>query len=219
MTRTVALHTNFDIALNEVANVLSCDGVAIFPTETVYGIGALVLGQNDPAVGRIYAIKQRPHTMPLPVLVRDISWLEWFAPHAPGYAHALAEKFWPGALTLIVPVSENASTLCATSSDGTIGLRCPDSDFMQALLAKTEVPLYATSANSHGKPSPCNAFELEPSVCEAADIIVDGGACPVGIASTIVDCTSENPRIVRKGEISWEAIEAAVQEYERTHLA
>jgi len=212
VTRKVHIRDNFDAAVNEAATVLACDGVAIFPTETVYGIGALALGQEDPAVQRIYHIKDRPESMPLPVLIHDISWLDWFAPEAPAYARALAERYWPGPLTLIVQVSEEASALCSTSSDGTIGVRCPRNEYMQALLAKTKVPIYATSANSHGKPSPKSADELESQLYEAADIVIDGGVCVGGVASTVVRCTGVGPEIVRLGEITEADLNDAIQQ-------
>lgn len=212
MTRKIYIKDHFDVAVNEAANILACDGVAIFPTETVYGIGALALGQDDPAVQRIYQIKDRPQSMPLPVLIHDISWLDWFAPQAPAYARVLAQKFWPGALTLIVSVSEQARALCSTSSDGSIGVRCPNNEFMQALLAKTEMPIYATSANSHGEPSPKSADELEERLYEAADIVIDGGPCTGGVPSTVVRCTGNSPEIVRRGALDPSVLMAAIQE-------
>lgn len=198
-------------SLETLAQALQNGGVAVFPTETVYGIGALARENNSTAVARVYDIKQRPTSMPLPVLVQGADWLERFAPRAPQYARALARAFWPGALTLIVEVDESVAAFADTSADGTIGLRSPNHPFILALLERLDAPLYATSANSHGMPSPASFDALEQRVLDAVDIAVDGGACQDGQASTVVSCLGAEPEIVREGSITRAMIEDAIK--------
>lgn len=198
-------------SLETLALTLESGGVAVFPTETVYGIGALACENNGAAIARIYDIKKRPSSMPLPVLVHDADWLERFAPRAPQYASALARAFWPGALTLIVEVDESVAAFADTSADGTIGLRSPNHTFILELLEHLDAPLYATSANSHGMPSPASFDALEQRVLEAVDIVVDGGACQDGQASTVVSCLGAEPEIVREGSITRAMIEDAIK--------
>lgn len=198
-------------SIEALAKTLESGGVAVFPTETVYGIGALASEHNSAAVRRIYDIKQRPTSLPLPVLVQSVDWLERFAPQAPQYAHALARSFWPGALTLIVEVDEGVAACADTSADGTIGLRCPNHPFILALLKRLHAPLYATSANSHGMPSPVSFDMLEPRVLDAVDIAVRGGACQDGQASTVVSCLGSQPEILREGSITRTMIESAIK--------
>ena len=190
-----------------MADALREGGVVVFPTETVYGIGCLVSPANTQAKQRVYTIKQRPLEMPLPLLIGDSTWIERFAPQAPDYAQKLAQAFWPGALTLILKVSDEAARTFGAASDGTLALRCPDHAFIRAVLNELNAPMYATSANTHGAPSPATAHALEQCITDAADLIVDGGPCSVGRPSTIVDCTGAKPLVVREGEISQEDIE------------
>ena len=219
---TLAETSQEDAVAAEVVQCLQHDGVAVLPTETVYGICAQAgLGASGevredadvsvcPAAQRIYAIKERPHSLPLPLLVADTSWLKTLAPQTPTYALELAQAFWPGALTLIVRVTPEAARSFGTSVDQTIGIRCPQYPFVKAVLDKLGTPLFATSANTHGNPSPLAAGQLEIALCNQADIIVDGGTCAVGTASTVVLCTGDRPLIVRSGEITQEDIERAL---------
>lgn len=190
-----------------MVEVLRADGVVVFPTETVYGIGSLARGGQTAAKQRVYEIKERPLDMPLPVLIADASWLERFSSDISEYAHELARAFWPGALTLVVRISQEAAHAWGTAPDGTLAIRCPDNVFVRAVLRSLNAPIYATSANTHGAPSPVVAASLEQRIIQAADLVIDGGACNVGRPSTIVDCTGPAPLILREGEITQENIE------------
>lgn len=193
-----------------MADVLCKDGVVVFPTETVYGIGSLASSNHTSAKRRVYEIKERPLDMPLPLLIADETWLDRIAPYVPEYARRLARTFWPGALTLVVHVSAEVERAYGAAPDGTLALRCPDNDFVRAVLRTLDAPFYATSANTHGAPSPSSAENLEQRIIEAADLVIDGGPCSIGSPSTIVSCIGVKPLVLREGEISQEDIERAL---------
>ncbi|MBQ6395270.1 MAG: threonylcarbamoyl-AMP synthase [Atopobiaceae bacterium] len=193
-------------ALERAASILANDGVVVIPTDSVYGIACAATPDN-PAHERIFAIKRRDRSQTLPLLV-DGRALESLAEDVPDWAHGLAERYWPGALTLVVRAS-SAVPREYLAEDGTIALRMPDSELVLDLISRLGVPLATTSANIHGAPAAASSSGLDARVVSAADLTLDSGSAPIGIASTIVDCTGEHPRILREGAISKKDILAA----------
>lgn len=192
-------------AMGEAAAVLRAGGLAAFPTETVYGLGARA---DDPrAVAALYAAKGRPSFNPLIAHVRDLDAAKRLGNFS-GAALRLAEKFWPGPLTLVVKVSGNES-VCELARAGldTIAIRVPSHEIAQTLLAAVDFPIVAPSANRSGHVSPTTAQHVAEDLSGKIDIILDGGPSKGGIESTIVDFSAGNPRLLRSGGIARAEIE------------
>ena len=192
------------------ANLLAGNLVA-FPTETVYGLGADAC--NAEAVARIYSVKGRPADHPLIVHVASIDALGNWASDVPEYAIALARDYWPGPMTLVLNRSELAADFL-TGGQSTVGVRIPDHAVALGLLEAFERAggkgIAAPSANRFGHVSPTTAQAVSDELNDYladSDVILDGGACDVGVESTIIDCTSDTPRILRPGAITEEMIE------------
>ena len=185
-----------DVAL--AATYLNRGCVLVLPTDSVYGIGCAAKPGNY-AHGEVFDIKQRPADMKLPWLVADVSDLTRYGENVPGWAVELAEKHWPGALTLVVAASAEVGEEYR-AADGTIALRCPDSNLVREL-ARMCGPLAVTSANTHGEAAAASGAAVEEALVEAADLTLDAGPAPVGVPSTIVKCTDAEPRILRQGAI------------------
>jgi release factor glutamine methyltransferase len=194
-------------AINLAASVLRDGGIVIFPTETVYGIGAAATSCIGPQ--EIVDIKMRSTSKkPLPWLVETEDALDTYGTDAPEYAHRLAKAFWPGAVSLVVFASDRVGK-DFRDERGTVALRCPDHEVVQELIRASGGPIITTSANTSGNPSPRSFAELEPRIIAAADLTLDGGETHHGIASTVVDCTGTEPVVVREGAIPSEQIVSA----------
>jgi len=177
------------------------------PTETVYGLAA---DAHDPAaVRRIYALKGRPSDHPLIVHVADAVTASRWAGDWPEAAEALAEAFWPGPLTLILPRAANVPDE-VTGGQDTVGLRVPAHPLALALLRAFEGGVAAPSANRFGRLSPTTAQHVREEFGDAVPIVLDGGECEIGLESTIVDLTGDTPRILRPGKLSRPEIEAVI---------
>ncbi len=184
--------------LDDAASVLEKGGVVVMPTDSVYGIGAAAKPGN-PGHARIFDIKRRDLSQTLPLLVADAAELGRLATDVPQWATGLAEKAWPGALTLVVRASEAVpAEFCRT--DGTVALRVPNSNLVRKL-ARRVGPLAVTSANTHGMPAPATSDDIERRIAEAADLTLAAGPTPAGEASTIVDATGDEPKILRQGAL------------------
>ncbi|MCL4316572.1 MAG: L-threonylcarbamoyladenylate synthase [Gammaproteobacteria bacterium] len=186
----------------DIARAVEClraGGVVAFPTETVYGLGADAL--NPQAVSRIYAIKRRPPNHPLIVHLPAASYLEQWARDIPRAAHQLAEKFWPGPLTLILPRARTVPDN-VTGGQDSVGLRVPGHPVALALLQQFGGAVAAPSANRFGHVSPTTAQHVRDELGDEVDMILDGGACQVGLESTIVSLLDARPLILRPGAIS-----------------
>ena len=192
-------------AINLAASVLRDGGIVIFPTETVYGIGAAATSCIGPQ--EIVDIKMRPASKPLPWLVEAEDALDTYGIEVPEYAHRLAAHFWPGAVSLVVKASPRVSK-DFTDSRGTVALRAPDHEVVQELIRASGGPIITTSANTSGKHPPASFDELESRIVAAADLTLDGGETKHGIASTVVDCTGPEPVILRDGAIPADEIAA-----------
>lgn len=195
--------------VNLAATRLRDGGVLIFPTETVYGLGALAAVGPCYGAEDLFDVKLRPIGMAIPLLVPNASDLDVYGVEVPDYARKLAEKFWPGPLTLVVKASENVHEEFR-AGDGTIGLRCPNNALVQALLAASDSPIFTTSANTHSFPPATDFNQLEPRIFDAADMVLDGGPTTGGVASSIVRCVGPEYEILRIGALSAEEIEAAL---------
>lgn len=186
--------------LDEAVATLAFNGVLVMPTDSVYGIGCAATPQN-PAHERIFAIKHRDRAQTLPWLVADASDLGTYGREVPDYALALAVRYWPGALTLVVRAS-SAVPEEYRAANGTIALRCPDSNLVRSLARSVGTPLATTSANTHGEEAATSGAGVEARIVAEADLTLDAGPAPVGVASTIVDCTGPEPVVLREGALS-----------------
>lgn len=197
-------------ALLQAAQALAAGGLVAFPTETVYGLGADAT--SDSAVAKIFAAKGRPADHPLIVHVRDASEVDRFADSVPDFARALMNAFWPGPLTVILPRRPGVATASAGGQDS-VGLRCPAHPVAQELLAacaKLGVQgVSAPSANKFGKVSPTTAAHVRAEFGSEL-MVLDGGACDVGIESTIIDCTRGAPVLLRPGTLTREQLQTAL---------
>jgi len=184
--------------VNRAAGILRSGGIAAYPTDTVYGLGADVF--NDRAVTRVFTVKKRPLTMPLPVLIAETSQLRELVEDIPSTAKMLMDKFWPGGLTIIFHRAHAFKSL-ALADSGKIAVRLPGHPLTLKLIQELGRPMVGTSSNLHGSPAALTAVEVKNQLGDAVDFIIDGGPCQGGIESTIVDITVNPPLILRKGAI------------------
>ena len=191
------------------AAILRSGGLAAIPTETVYGLGAD--GLNPAAVENIFHAKGRPQDNPLILHVPDDSWLARYCKDIPETAYVLTRRFWPGPLTLILPRKPVVPDVVTAGLD-TVGVRCPDHSLTCAIIAAAGVPVAAPSANTSGRPSPTTAAHVLDDMDGKIDAVVDGGACSVGVESTIVDLTCTPPRLLRPGGVTLEALREVLGE-------
>ena len=189
-------------SLVEVANIIKSGGVVIFPTETLYGLGGKVRDLN--VIKRIYKIKERSPLKPLPVMVHDIKQIYELTGYIPPYARLLAEKYWPGPLTLVLKCSSLPSL--ATCGKDSAGIRIPDYKIALDLLKYTGEPLAVTSANISGEDNLLTIDEIISTFKDKVDVILDAGEITYGIPSTVVDATGEDLKILREGKIPSEEI-------------
>jgi L-threonylcarbamoyladenylate synthase len=199
-------------AIARAAQALADGELVAFPTETVYGLGARA--DDDAAVARIFAAKGRPADHPLIVHVSDAAAAQRFASDIPAVAQRLMQAFWPGPLTVIVPRAADVGA-AAAGGQGTIGLRCPAHPVAHALLAAAAqrgvTGVAAPSANRFGRISPTRAEHVAAEFGDAL-LVLDGGACRVGIESSIVDCSRGRAVLLRPGSLTRAQIEAAAHE-------
>lgn len=194
--------------INLAAMVLRDGGIVVFPTETVYGLGALADSKFGPH--EIFEVKDRPADLPIPLLVETEDALDTWGAEVPDYAHRIAHAFWPGAVTLVVKASDRVPP-DFRAPDGTIGLRSPDHEVVIELLAASGGPIFATSANTHGNPAPAAFSAVEERIIAAADMVLDGGETQHQVASTVVRCTGAEPEILREGAVPAEKVLAAAR--------
>ncbi|MDQ6614546.1 MAG: L-threonylcarbamoyladenylate synthase [Actinomycetota bacterium] len=190
-------------AIDAAAAILRAGGIAGVPTDTVYGLAA------DPfragATDRLFQLKRRPRTFELPVLVADLTQALTLATTVPAVAERLMERFWPGALTVVLPRRPDLNADLG-SDDATIGLRCPNHPVPLAL-CRTVGPIATTSANRHGDAPVTTASELVATLGSSVEVVLDGGPC-TGSPSTVVDCTGAEPHLLRQGRLPWDEVRA-----------
>jgi len=196
-------------ALLEAAAILASGGLVAFPTETVYGLGAD--GLNPEAVAKIFAAKGRPATNPVILHVDGIASAQPLVASWPEAAQRLAERFWPGPLTLVLPASKQVPAIVRANGPS-VGLRCPAHPLALALIHAVGRPLAAPSANRSQHLSPTLARHVASSLGEAVAVILDGGPTSAGLESTILDLSGARPRILRPGPIGPAELAAVVGE-------
>ena len=194
--------------LQEAARLLRENEAVAFPTETVYGLGANAM--NDEAIAKIFEAKGRPSDNPLIVHIGAKSQLSGIVREITPVAEVLMEHFWPGPLTIILPKKDGISEKVTAGLD-TVGVRMPDHEVALALIEAANVPVAAPSANRSGRPSPTLASHVYEDLNGKIAGIVDGGATGVGVESTVIDCTSEVPTILRPGGITKEQLEEVIE--------
>jgi len=187
--------------------LLRAGELVAFPTDTVYGVGALCWG--DAAVARLYVAKVRALDKAIPILLADIGDLALVAAKLSSTCFRLAERFWPGPLTLVVPKAERVP-LAVTAGGDTVAVRIPDLALARSLIRAVAAPMATTSANLSGAPSPVTAEQAAAQLGGAVAMILDGGRCPGGTASTVVDVTGPVPRILRPGPLTYEQIQSVL---------
>ena len=193
----------------QAAEILRRGGLLGIPTETVYGLGAD--GLNPEAVAHIFEAKGRPQDNPLILHIPTADWLERYCEDIPPAAYALAERFWPGPMTMILkhkPIVPDA----VTAGLDTVGMRCPAHPVCRAIITAADLPVAAPSGNTSGRPSPTNMADMLEDMDGKIDGIVDGGPCAVGVESTIIDLTEQPPRLLRPGGITLEQLEEVLGE-------
>ncbi|MGB0632118.1 MAG: L-threonylcarbamoyladenylate synthase [Alphaproteobacteria bacterium] len=193
---------------------LKTGGLVAFPTETVYGLGADAT--SDTAVARIFAAKNRPGFNPLIVHVPDVDRAASLVQFT-DLGRKIADAFWPGPLSIVLRRTDNCPiSLLASAGLETIAIRVPAQTTAQAILQAAGVPVAAPSANASGKISPTEAAHVHASLGDAVDLIVDDGPCRVGLESTVIDCTTDRPVVLRPGGITTEQIEAIAGPVDRS---
>jgi L-threonylcarbamoyladenylate synthase len=193
--------------LKEAAQILREDGLVAFPTETVYGLGGNAL--DSEASRKIYAAKGRPSDNPLIVHIAEIDSLAYLASEIPEKAYLLAEKFWPGPLTIILKKSDKVP-LGTTGGLNTVAIRMPKNQIALELIRQSGVYIAAPSANTSGRPSPTKAEHVIEDLDGKIDMIIDGGSVGIGLESTIIDLTDGVPTILRPGYITKEMLEEVI---------
>jgi L-threonylcarbamoyladenylate synthase len=186
--------------------VLNDGGLVAFPTDTVYGVGALAF--DGTAIESIYAAKDRPVEKAIPILISGVEELEKVAVDIPKVARRLASRFWPGPLTILVP--KRAELPPSVSATATVGVRVPDHKTARSLL-RAAGPMAVTSANISGGQSPVTAEQVYQQLAGRIALIIDGGRTPGGIPSTLVDCTHPELRILREGPVGFAELLSALK--------
>lgn len=177
-------------------DLLQRGAIIAFPTDTVYGVGGAAL--DGAAVAAVYHAKQRPPTMPLPILLADIADVAQVARHVPPIMQQLAAVGWPGALTIVLPAASHLPPELLVGGD-TIAVRVPDHPALRDLIRSLGRPLAGTSANRHGQPAPTSAAAVSEQLDGRVPLILDGGASPADQPSTIIDLSITPPRVLRAG--------------------
>jgi len=192
--------------IQRALKALQHGGIVAFPTDTVYGLGALAF--DNLAIESIYTAKDRPIEKAIPILIGDLSDLDQVAVNIPDMALRFAARFWPGTLTCIVPKKPTLPP--AISATSTVAVRIPNHPDALALL-RAAGPMAVTSANLSGQASPVTAHAVYEQLQGRIPLILDGGQTPGGIPSTLVDCTGESPKILREGPILLEELLSALE--------
>ena len=196
--RIRGLLENFDDFMR-AGNILKNGGVCAIPTETVYGLAANALDAN--AVAKIFEAKGRPQDNPLIVHIADLEEIKRLVIEFPECAEKLASRFWPGPLTIILKKSDNVPDIVSAGLS-TVAIRMPSNKYARAIIEAAGVPLAAPSANLSGKPSPTTAQHVMRDLSGKIPMIIDGGACEIGLESTVIDLTGEVPTLLRPGGVT-----------------
>lgn len=196
--------------VEKAAEIVKAGGVVAFPTDTVYGLGANPF--IDKAVDRIYKVKGRARHLPLPILLADEAQVTDVIASVSELAGLLMKHFWPGGLTLVLPRAASFPG-SATAGGDSVAIRMPDHEVTLALIRRAGVPIIGTSANLSNQPSALTAQDVKDQLGSAVDLVIDGGRCPGGVESTVVDLTGQVPVIIRQGAVLAEEIKKVYLKY------
>ncbi len=200
-------HTSVDPAdINRAVAVLRDGGLVAYPTDTVYGLAALPT--DDRAVARLFEAKKRALDRAVPLLIASAADVALVVDEVPAVARRLMRAFWPGALTIVF---RTATGFRSAAVDRTVALRVPGHPTPRELAKRLGAPITGTSANVSGGPEPLTADDVRSQLGEAIDPIINGGRCAAGRPSTVVDCTTEPPRVLREGAVSREELARAAE--------
>ena len=197
-------HSTPSTAIDEAVSVLSRGGVVAVPTDTLYGIAAAAL--DEAAVQRVFDVKERGQSSPLPLFMSSFEAMYEFGRRVPGVARRLAAAFWPGKLTIVVERSSRVPDIVTGGLD-TVGLRIPDHPVPREIVARLGAPITATSANISGQPSLTSAEQVFRHLGDRLDLVVDGGQLRPSKPSTVIDVTRNPCRILRQGAVTPDQIE------------
>jgi len=195
--------------IEDAAQIIRAGGLVAVPTETVYGLAGN--GLNEKAVSEIYEVKGRPTVKPLSLMVPDESAMELYCEDVPPQAHALAKRFWPGPLTIVLKAKPEIPSIVLAGGT-TVGLRCPDHPLTLSLLKSCGLPLAAPSANPSGEPSPKTAEQVLGYFDGRIDAVIDGGPCGLGRESTLIDMSRTPYKILREAALHEETVAEALAE-------
>jgi L-threonylcarbamoyladenylate synthase len=209
--RTLRLSTQTPSALAQAAEMLLQGQLIVIPTDTVYAIGAHAF--RPEAVAQIFAVKERPANVPIPLLLADPAVMEIVCLDIPALAWEIADRFWPGGLSLVL---RRAATVpdVVTAGGPTVAVRVPNHSAVREICRRLGAPLAATSANRHGQPAAVTAEEAEAELGGKVPLLLDGGICPGGMASTVLDLTVSPPAVLRPGPVSAEALYAVLSNHQ-----
>jgi L-threonylcarbamoyladenylate synthase len=194
------------LALEEAVAVLRSGGVIAIPTDTLYALVAVAT--DAAAVDRVYAIKGREDGKPMPLFVKDVAMAERYG-RFDDAARRLAQRFWPGPLTIVVEKQADFESL-ALAGGNTVALRAPEHRLVIDLLGAIDQPVTGTSANRSGGRDPVTADDVRAQIGDEVDLVIDGGACPLGVSSTIVACLGDEVTVLRRGVIDEEQVRAVL---------
>lgn len=204
---TVRIRTQSPNAVERTAEILARGGLVALPTDTVYGLAAHAFLPK--AVARLYQAKGRPEHVPLPLLLADASVMEQVCVEIPDLAWQVAERFWPGGLSVVLKRAAIVPDE-VTGGGPTVAVRVPDDAFVRAVCSALGAPLANTSANRHGHPAPTTADGVESDLGGRINLLVDGGPCPQGLASTVLNLAVSPPTILRVGPITREQLATVI---------
>lgn len=193
-----------ELELKQVLEVLNNNGVIVYPTETFYGLGGLATSETS--LKRIYSLKGRNWAQPLPFIASDLDMVDMFVQEMPEEALVLAEKFWPGPLTLVLKARPKKLPILALGPGETIAVRVPPLEWLQGLVRAAGQLLVSTSANLSGQPPLSNFNAVYELFGQHVDVLIDGGNTPGGFPSTILDLTVSPPKCLREGVIPFDEV-------------
>ncbi len=198
-----SLNEDYNSAVNKAAQILKNGGIVAIPTETVYGLAASAYNEN--AINKVFVAKGRPQDNPLIVHISSMEMFEEVVKFVPQKAKILAEKFWPGPLTMICPKGDKTAANVSAGLD-TVAVRFPSEKTATDIISAANLPLAAPSANISGKPSPTKAEHVINDLSGKIDAVVIGKECTVGVESTVVSLVGETPKLLRPGAITFEQL-------------
>jgi len=184
--------------LEEAVRIIKRGGIVVFPTDTAFGVGCLI--DNEKAVKRLFKIRNRPETQAVPVLVDSIEMAQKYLLAIPPEVENLMKKYWPGALTVVLPCKRKLVPSLVRGQGQTLGVRMPNHEVPLYIINSIGVPLLGPSANFHGRPTPYKYEELDPKFISQVDYVISG-ECHLGMVSTIIDCSIKPWRIIRDGAV------------------